>query len=61
MYHSNMETENIASLHLQVEKVINCMLAAFQPSAAGVIWNHFTQVIGNHMVGLSTSFPSLLE
>ena len=49
MYHSHMETGNIASLHLQVEKVTKCMLAAFQPSAAGVIWNH--------MVRLSTSFP----
>lgn len=57
MYHSHMETGNIASLHLQVEKVTNCMLAAFQPSAAGIIWDHFNQVIGNHMVRLSTSFP----
>lgn len=57
MYHSHMETRNIASLHLQVEKVTNCMLAAFQPSTAGIIWNHFSQVIENHMVRLSTSFP----
>lgn len=58
MYHSHMETGNIALLHLQVEKVTNCMLTAFQPSAAGITWNHFSQVIENHMVRLSTSFPS---
>ena len=63
IYHSHMETRNIASLHLQVEKVTNCMLAAFQPSAAGIIWNHFSQVIENHMVRLSTSFafPSWIK
>lgn len=53
MYHSHMETANTESLHLQVENATNCMLAAFQPSAAGITWNHFSQAIENHMVRLS--------
>ena len=50
MYHSHMETGNIASLNPQVEEVTNCMLAAFQPSTAGIIWNNFSRVIGNHIL-----------
>lgn len=58
MYHSHMERANTALLHLQVENATNCKLAAFQPSAAGITWNHFSQAIENHMVRLSLSLPS---
>lgn len=47
-----------ASNHVQVEKVTDCLLAAFQPNIAGIVWDHFSQAIANHMVRLST--PQLL-
>ena len=40
--------------HVQVEKVTDCLLAAFQPNTAGITWDHFSQTIPNHMVRLST-------
>ena len=50
LYHGGANVSNLSVQ--QIEEVTSCMLAAFQPSTAGITWNNFSQVIENHMVSL---------